>query len=170
MPSSASPGRPSISATAASVAAPRRPASTRSSMPSAASIAPARPPISPHSCATCRAPPRRRAADARRRAARRRRIPPHGGAGPGPRRSQPGFADALGPRRPGPGTCAPSPTRSGRRSARPRFLVEDYVPDRIEFDLDLADRPRSPKAPATVDVAGRFLYGAPAAVSTSKAT
>ena len=35
----------------------------------------------------------RRAADARRRAARRRRIPAHGGAGPGPGRSQPGFAD-----------------------------------------------------------------------------
>jgi uncharacterized protein YfaS (alpha-2-macroglobulin family) len=43
------------------------------------------------------------------------------------------------------------------------FLVEDYVPDRIEFDLTSPTGRVSPKAPATVDVAGRFLYGAPAA-------
>jgi hypothetical protein len=43
------------------------------------------------------------------------------------------------------------------------FLVEDYVPDRIEFDLTSPTGRVSPKAPATVEVAGHFLYGAPAA-------
>jgi uncharacterized protein YfaS (alpha-2-macroglobulin family) len=43
------------------------------------------------------------------------------------------------------------------------FLVEDFVPDRIEFDL----KNRSPEVTigdsASVEVDGRFLYGAPAA-------
>ena len=43
------------------------------------------------------------------------------------------------------------------------FLVEDYVPDRIEFDLSSPSGHISQKVPAKVDVAGRFLYGAPAA-------
>jgi alpha-2-macroglobulin len=43
------------------------------------------------------------------------------------------------------------------------FLVEDYVPDRIEFELTSPTGRVSQKAPATVEVAGRFLYGAPAA-------
>jgi uncharacterized protein YfaS (alpha-2-macroglobulin family) len=43
------------------------------------------------------------------------------------------------------------------------FLVEDYVPDRIEFDLTSPAARLSANAPAEVDVAGRFLYGAPAA-------
>jgi len=43
------------------------------------------------------------------------------------------------------------------------FLVEDYVPDRIEFDLTALAKQISPKAPAKLAVAGRFLYGAPAA-------
>ncbi len=43
------------------------------------------------------------------------------------------------------------------------FLVEDYVPDRIEFDLTSPSAKISQKAPASVEVAGRFLYGAPAA-------
>ena len=43
------------------------------------------------------------------------------------------------------------------------FLVEDYVPDRIEFDLTSAAAAIAQKAPAKIDVAGRFLYGAPAA-------
>ncbi len=42
------------------------------------------------------------------------------------------------------------------------FLVEDYVPDRIEFDLSSAATGISPGKPAELDVAGRFLYGAPA--------
>jgi alpha-2-macroglobulin len=43
------------------------------------------------------------------------------------------------------------------------FLVEDYVPDRIEFDLSSPSGRVAPKSPAKVDVSGRFLYGAPAA-------
>jgi uncharacterized protein YfaS (alpha-2-macroglobulin family) len=43
------------------------------------------------------------------------------------------------------------------------FLVEDYVPDRIEFDLNSPTGHISQKVPAKVDVSGRFLYGAPAA-------
>ncbi len=43
------------------------------------------------------------------------------------------------------------------------FLVEDYVPERIEFDLSSQAARISQKAPAKVDVAGRFLYGAPGA-------
>ncbi len=42
------------------------------------------------------------------------------------------------------------------------FMVEDYVPDRIEFDLTSAATAISRKAPAQVSVDGRFLYGAPA--------
>ncbi len=43
------------------------------------------------------------------------------------------------------------------------FLVEDYVPDRIEFDLASPTGRVSKTAPAEVTVDGRFLYGAPAA-------
>jgi uncharacterized protein YfaS (alpha-2-macroglobulin family) len=42
------------------------------------------------------------------------------------------------------------------------FLVEDYVPDRIEFDLTSPSKAISKADPATVNIAGRFLYGAPA--------
>ncbi len=43
------------------------------------------------------------------------------------------------------------------------FLVEDYVPDRIAFDLTAAAASIAPNNPAAMNVAGRFLYGAPAA-------
>jgi alpha-2-macroglobulin len=42
------------------------------------------------------------------------------------------------------------------------FLVEDYVPDRIEFDLTSPAASISQQKPAEIDVAGRFLYGAAA--------
>ena len=42
------------------------------------------------------------------------------------------------------------------------FMVEDYVPDRIEFDLTSAAAAIAPDAPAQVSVDGHFLYGAPA--------
>jgi alpha-2-macroglobulin len=42
------------------------------------------------------------------------------------------------------------------------FLVEDYVPDRLEFDLTTKAASISPSAPAELQVDGRFLYGAPA--------
>jgi len=42
------------------------------------------------------------------------------------------------------------------------FLVEDYVPDRIEFDLASKATAIAKGAPVTVTVDGRYLYGAPA--------
>jgi len=42
------------------------------------------------------------------------------------------------------------------------FMVEDYVPDRIEFDLASTATTLSRTEPAEVTVDGRFLYGAPA--------
>ncbi len=44
-----------------------------------------------------------------------------------------------------------------------RFLVEDFRPDRIEFDLSVPGRSLVPGDVAAVGVDGRFLYGAPAA-------
>ncbi len=44
-----------------------------------------------------------------------------------------------------------------------RFLVEDFRPDRIEFDLSAPEEPLQPGEVAAVGVDGRFLYGAPAA-------
>jgi alpha-2-macroglobulin len=43
------------------------------------------------------------------------------------------------------------------------FLVEDYVPDRIEFDLASKAKGVSNTSAAEIAVEGRFLYGAPAA-------
>ena len=43
------------------------------------------------------------------------------------------------------------------------FLVEDFVPDRIEFDLTVDKQEIAAGEPANVTVDGRFLYGAPAA-------
>jgi alpha-2-macroglobulin len=42
------------------------------------------------------------------------------------------------------------------------FMVEDYVPDRIEFDVSTEAKSISSDTPAQVSVDGRFLYGAPA--------
>jgi uncharacterized protein YfaS (alpha-2-macroglobulin family) len=42
------------------------------------------------------------------------------------------------------------------------FMVEDYVPDRIEFELSSKDRLIKADTPAELKVEGRFLYGAPA--------
>jgi alpha-2-macroglobulin len=42
------------------------------------------------------------------------------------------------------------------------FLVEDYVPDRLEFNLASKAASISPSAPVEVTVDGRYLYGAPA--------
>ncbi|MDI7861986.1 alpha-2-macroglobulin family protein [Rhizobiaceae bacterium n13] len=51
----------------------------------------------------------------------------------------------------------------GTAIADQQFLVDDFVPDRVEFDLTSATREIEPDKPATIDVDGRFLYGAPAA-------
>ena len=42
------------------------------------------------------------------------------------------------------------------------FMVEDYVPDRIEFDLTSKDKLIKAEAPVELKVDGHFLYGAPA--------
>jgi uncharacterized protein YfaS (alpha-2-macroglobulin family) len=43
------------------------------------------------------------------------------------------------------------------------FMVEDYVPDRLEFDLKAQTDKLARNIPAEVVLEGRFLYGAPAA-------
>jgi hypothetical protein len=42
------------------------------------------------------------------------------------------------------------------------FMVEDYIPERIEFDLSSKDKQIKADAPVDLKVDGRFLYGAPA--------
>src|SRR3954449_4768965 len=42
------------------------------------------------------------------------------------------------------------------------FMVEDYVPDRIEFELSSKDKQIKADAPVELKVDGHFLYGAPA--------
>src|SRR4051794_23403168 len=42
------------------------------------------------------------------------------------------------------------------------FMVEDYVPDRIEFELSSDDKQIRAEAPVELKVDGHFLYGAPA--------
>ena len=43
------------------------------------------------------------------------------------------------------------------------FLVEDYVPERLEVTLESATPSLTRGAPATIDLAARYLYGAPGA-------
>ncbi|MFL6816328.1 MAG: MG2 domain-containing protein [Bradyrhizobium sp.] len=42
------------------------------------------------------------------------------------------------------------------------FMVEDYVPERIEFALSSKDKQIKVETPVQLEVAGHFLYGAPA--------
>jgi len=42
------------------------------------------------------------------------------------------------------------------------FMVEDYIPERLEFDLSSKDKLIKPDAPVELKVDGHFLYGAPA--------
>ena len=42
------------------------------------------------------------------------------------------------------------------------FLVEDFVPDRIEFEMKSQSVAIAPGAPAQISIDGRYLYGAPA--------
>ncbi|MFC3074788.1 alpha-2-macroglobulin family protein [Shinella pollutisoli] len=44
-----------------------------------------------------------------------------------------------------------------------QFLVDDFVPDRIEFDMTSTAKEIEPEVPAEVSVEGRYLYGAPGA-------
>ncbi|MEM9062079.1 MAG: alpha-2-macroglobulin family protein [Pseudomonadota bacterium] len=43
------------------------------------------------------------------------------------------------------------------------FLVEDFVPEKLAFDLTLPDEPVNPAAAPIVDLDVRYLYGAPGA-------
>jgi uncharacterized protein YfaS (alpha-2-macroglobulin family) len=47
--------------------------------------------------------------------------------------------------------------------AETMFLVEDFVPDRIEFDMKSGRTVLVPDEPLPVEIDGRFLYGAPGA-------
>ena len=47
--------------------------------------------------------------------------------------------------------------------AQAAFLVEDFVPERLELKLEAATAALSPQEPGTIKVAGRYLYGPPAA-------
>jgi len=51
----------------------------------------------------------------------------------------------------------------GKPIGETTFLVEDYVPDRIEFTLASQAAAIAKGPPVTVTVEGRYLYGAPAA-------
>ncbi|MDO9416766.1 alpha-2-macroglobulin family protein [Pararhizobium sp.] len=51
----------------------------------------------------------------------------------------------------------------GTSIAEKQFMVDDFVPDRIEFDMTSDLKEIDPDLPAPVTVDGRFLYGAPAA-------
>ena len=50
----------------------------------------------------------------------------------------------------------------GRSVGETTFMVEDYVPDRIEFDLTSKEKQITAEAPVELKVDGHFLYGAPA--------
>lgn len=47
--------------------------------------------------------------------------------------------------------------------AQVAFLVEDFVPERLEMKLEPGAQTLSPQEPGTVKLAGRYLYGPPAA-------
>jgi uncharacterized protein YfaS (alpha-2-macroglobulin family) len=47
--------------------------------------------------------------------------------------------------------------------AQAAFLVEDFVPERLELKLDPAGSTVSPDQASTINLAGRYLYGPPAA-------
>ena len=47
--------------------------------------------------------------------------------------------------------------------AQVAFLVEDFVPERLELKLEPAAQALSPEQPGTIKLAGRYLYGPPAA-------
>ncbi|NKB54236.1 MAG: hypothetical protein GKR97_18830 [Rhizobiaceae bacterium] len=50
----------------------------------------------------------------------------------------------------------------GRAISEKQFLVEDFVPDRMEFDLATTAKVISTTSPANLDLTGRYLYGAAA--------
>ena len=51
----------------------------------------------------------------------------------------------------------------GQPLAETTFLVEDFIPERLAFDLKSAVSGIDPQSPPTLPIDARFLYGAPAA-------
>ncbi|MCF3640362.1 alpha-2-macroglobulin family protein [Rhizobium sp. TRM95111] len=51
----------------------------------------------------------------------------------------------------------------GSAIADKQFLVDDFVPDRTEFDMTSEAREIVGETPVAIDIDGRYLYGAPAA-------
>ena len=51
----------------------------------------------------------------------------------------------------------------GGRKQVYEFLVEDFLPERLALELKGSSKPLSPEQTATIQVNGRYLYGAPAA-------
>ena len=104
----------------------------------------------------------RRAADAGDRAARWRRIPP--------RRSSPTRARAADRMALPLNSAVPTGTWRVRAFTDPKgssvgettFMVEDYIPERIEFDVSAKEKMIKAEVPVELKVAGKFLYGAPA--------
>ena len=132
--------------------------------PSAASTAPARTCTSPRCCATRRAWPR---SAFRSRWWSSVRTASSTAARPSPTRASAAAALEV-PLVP----SAPTGTWRVRAFTDPKrpavgeatFMVEDYVPDRLEFDLSSHGARRISRAePAQVTLDGRYLYGAPAA-------
>jgi hypothetical protein len=50
----------------------------------------------------------------------------------------------------------------GTSAGETTFMVEDYIPERIEFDVTAKEKAIKVDAPVELKVAGKFLYGAPA--------
>ncbi len=50
----------------------------------------------------------------------------------------------------------------GQAIGQTTFMVEDYIPERLEFDLSAKDKLIKADAPVELKVDGHFLYGAPA--------
>ncbi|MDB5549328.1 MAG: alpha-2-macroglobulin-like, partial [Tardiphaga sp.] len=50
----------------------------------------------------------------------------------------------------------------GKSVGETTFMVEDYVPERLEFDIKSSAKDIKPQAPVELEVSGKFLYGATA--------
>src|SRR5947199_726198 len=50
----------------------------------------------------------------------------------------------------------------GSSAGETTFMVEDYIPERIEFDVSAKEKMIKAEVPVELKVAGKFLYGAPA--------
>ena len=103
------------------------------------------------------------AADPRGQAAGRRRVPAGLGARSGARRPGAAAAAPVGRHARHVAGRPPTPTRRRPRIGETSFLVEDYVPERLEVSLKARQAALHRGEAAQVDVAARYLYGAPGA-------